>query len=61
MVTEIKRHHPSETVPQGMGELGEISRPCQGGMGFWAHQFPVIGLKRVTRAQKAEFQVWERA
>ena len=34
MVTEIKRHHPSETVPQGMGELGEISRPCRGGMGF---------------------------
>ena len=34
MVTEIKRHHPSETVPQRMGELGEISHPYRGGMGF---------------------------
>ena len=41
MVTEIKRHHPSETVPQGMGELGEISRPCQGGMGFEPIYFPL--------------------
>ena len=24
MVTEIIRHHPTETGPQGMGELGEF-------------------------------------
>ena len=34
MVTEIIRHHPTETFPQGMGELGEISRSCRGGKGF---------------------------